>query len=132
MIGAIFSTIFFGLQFATVKPAEGAGFATTNIGYVATTSSATLVTTSARILATTTVAGAGYIRTFASICNAGSVTVYIRMDGDKATNINTGGAIPIAAGACYEISDRNSYFGSVTASSTNETSARVLVQEYVM
>ena len=104
----------------------------------ATTTSSVAVTSSTRVLATTTNSlgdGTSYTRLFASICNPNANVVYIRMDGDKAAS-NTSG-IPIAASAgydvCYYIGGQNpGYNGSVTASSTDETSVNILVTDYVL
>lgn len=111
----------------------------TNIGSVATTSSRTSVTTSARILSTTTNAtdpSNSYVRVYASICNPNANPVFLNLDGDKVTNSSTGGfttVIAAAAGysACYEITDRNQYLGSITASSTNQTATVISAKEYV-
>lgn len=101
----------------------------------ATTSTAISVTTSARILATSTSPTGGYFRTYASICNTSANPVYLRMDGDKQENSTSTGGIPIAAAAgysaCYEITDKNSYQGSIQASSTNGTATTLYIQEYV-
>ena len=41
--------------------------------------------------------------------------------------------IAAAAGynACYEVTDRNQYSGSITASSTNQTATAITVKDYV-
>lgn len=117
---------------ANQRPTEAASVTQfLNLG-VATTSVTNTVTVSERILATTTsVTGTSYMRVYASICNVGPSIAYIRMDSDKPTNILTAGATSIAVGACYEITDRNGYSGSVTASSTGEVATTLLVTEYV-
>lgn len=118
------------------QPVQASGVSATPIG-VATTSAAFAVTTSARVLATTTnTVGTGYTRVYATVCNANANPVALNMDGDKLANA-PGGAITVwiaaAAGyqACYEITDRNQYSGSITASSTNQTSTTVTVKDYV-
>lgn len=114
----------------TAQPVGATGFMSTNIGYVATTSTATAVSTSVRILATTTGPVASFSRVYASICNTGATSIGLRLDGDKPVNLSTSGGILVAAGACYEITDRNQYHGSVTASSTSGTNV-VEAVEYV-
>ena len=113
----------------------GASIYTGTILQKATTSAAVTVTSSTRILATTTsiTGDTSYTRVYASICNPSNVIVYLRMDQDKAASNANGIPIAAAAGysACYEITDRNMYQGSVKASSTSETSTSVIVNDYV-
>lgn len=105
----------------------------------ATTSSAISITTSARALATTTNPtdpANSYIRVFASICNANANPVALNLDADKPANGPSGRVtvwIAAAAGydACYEITARNPYQGSITASSTNGTATIITVKDYV-
>lgn len=107
----------------------------------ATTSKSQAITSSARILATTSnptgVPGVtSFSRSYTSICNPNANPVYLNMNEDKPANASTGGAttvIAAAAGynACFEITDRNKYNGSITASSTNQTSTTILVTDYV-
>lgn len=100
----------------------------------ATTTASFAVTTSARVLATTTNALGGYTRVYASICNANSNPVYLNLDGDKAAGVGAVTTIIAAAAgysACYEITDRNLYQGSITASSSNQTSTSINVKDYV-
>ena len=101
----------------------------------ATTSTSFLVTTSSRLLATTTsTIGTSYTRVYATICNANANPVFLNLNADKnASSLNATAVVAAAAGyqACYEVTDRNLYQGSITASSTNETSTRVLVTDYV-
>lgn len=133
LVAIVFS---FYAMLQTAPKTEAAGFQVTAIG-VATTSTAVAVTTSTRALATTTNAngnGTSYTRTYATICNPNANPVYLRMDGDKpASNTSAVAVIAAAAGynVCYEITDRNQYSGSITASSTGETSTSVLVTQYV-
>lgn len=105
---------------------------------VATTSTAVSITTSARILASTTsLTGTSYTRSYAVICNPTSNPVFLNLDGDKATNANTGKyshIIAAAAGyeACFDLTGaKMKYSGSITASSTNETATSISVTEYV-
>lgn len=93
----------------------------------ATTSTTVAVTTSTRVLASTS----PYTRAYASICNAGTKTVALRMDSDKLANAINAGGILLAAGACFEITDRMQYLGSVQASSSDQSSVPVLVSDYV-
>lgn len=106
----------------------------TNI-QVATTTGRVAVTTSTRLLATTTsVLGPSYTRVYATICNANANPVYLALDADQPASLaNSTYVIAAAAGysACYEITDRNQYQGSITASSTNETSTAVTFSDYV-
>lgn len=124
---------------ANTPKADATGYLVTNIGSVATTSAMTAVTSSTRLVATTsspTDPNASFIRVYTTICNANANPVYLRLDGDKATNINSAGYTTVIAAAagysvCYEIDDRNQYNGSITASSTNQTSTSVSVTQYV-
>lgn len=118
------------------QSAHAGYFNGTNIS-IATTTSSFSVTVSARILATTTsIVGTSYTRVYATICNNNANPVALNLDGDKATSLN-GGAVTtwIAAAAgynvCYEITDKNQYNGSITASSTSETSTKITVKDYV-
>lgn len=114
----------------------GGAYTQTNLGS-ATSSAAFAITASARIIATSTsLTGTSYTRVFASICNPNANPVVINMNSDKAADRNSGQVttvIAAAAGynACYEITDRNASSGSVTASSTNETSTTITVQQFV-
>lgn len=108
---------------------------------IATTTASFAVTSSARVLATTTnpVGYPGitsFTRVYATICNANANPVALLMDRDEQANLSTGKVtvwIAAAAGynACYEITDRNLYQGSVQASSTNQTSTTITVADYV-
>lgn len=120
-----------------VQTASGASITQfLNLGS-ATTSAAFAVTTSTRVAATTTsTTGTSYQRVYAVICNGNANPVAINMNSDVRTNSSTGAMttwIAAAAGynACFEITDRNGYNGSITASSTNQTSTTITVQEYV-
>ena len=101
----------------------------------ATTSTAIAVTSSTRLLATTTsTTGTSYTRVYATICNANANPVFLNLDRDNAASLtNATYVIAAAAGysVCYEITDRNMYQGSITASSTNQTSTTVQVTDYV-
>lgn len=128
-----------GFFFAERPDLAGANsYTATNIG-TATTSSAVSVTSSVRLLATTTNAlgnGTSYTRVFASICNPSTTLVYVNLDRDKVASLASGNfttVIAAAAGysACYEITDRNLYQGSITASSTNQTATTIYVKDYV-
>lgn len=127
---------FFFLSMGQAEYASANAANATNIG-TATSSAAVAVTSSQRILATTTNArgnGTSYTRVFASICNPSSTVVYLNLDGDKAASLSSFTvAIAAAAGydACYEITDRNAYQGSITASSTNQTAVTVYAKDYV-
>lgn len=138
------SLLLFAVAFlATVSPvrfASASPAAATTIG-TATTSAAIAVTSSTRILATTTnplaAPGVGsFSRVYATICNPSSTLVYVNLNGDKPAVLASGAysaVIAAAAGynACFEITDRNLTQGSITASSTNQTSVNVTVQDYV-
>lgn len=98
---------------------------------IATTSTAYTFVTDTRIMSTTT--GAGLTRAYATICTTSASPVAINMDRDKpVVASSTVAFIAGAAGynACYEITERNLYQGSVHASSTVGT-AQVFVTEYV-
>lgn len=100
----------------------------------ATTSSAVAVTTSTRILATTTNAlgnGTSYTRVYAQICNPSAVKVLISMNKDVAADGRTLGGYWLDANSCFEITERNQYNGSVTASTSDQSSVKVLVTDYV-
>lgn len=125
------------IAFAPV-PAQAIGPSDTTIG-AATTTAATSITTSARIMATTTNPtdpANSYLRVYAVVCNANANPVWLNLDNDKAANSSTGNVttvIAAAAGynACYEITGKNLYNGSVTASSTNQTATTITVKQYV-
>lgn len=103
----------------------------------ATTSAATAITSSTRIMATTTsTTGTSYTRVYASICNPNANPVAINLNNDIAASVLTGQVttwIAAAAGynTCYVINSDNGYNGSVTASSTSQTSTTITVQQYV-
>lgn len=105
----------------------------------ATTSSAITVTSSTRVLSTTTSPTDptnSFTRVYASICNPSATLVYLNVNRDQPASVPAGhvtAVIAAAAGynACFEITDRNLYQGSVQASSTNQTSATVYVSDYV-
>lgn len=99
---------------------------------VATTSTTISITTSTRILATTTsVIAPSYTRAYANICNtSASKAIVISMNGDKPANASTSGGVWINANSCYEITDKMLYQGSVTASSSDQSSVQVLVNDY--
>ncbi len=86
------------------------------------TSGVMSITSSAQILATST-------RAYAIICNDSSQVVYLRADSDKSASDDNGIRLN-ANGGCYEIDGNNSYVGAITASSTNETASRLLINEY--
>lgn len=102
----------------------------------ATTTASFAVTSSTRVLATSTVPGGGasYSRIYATICNPNANPVYIALNGDKpASSTSATTVIAAAAGynVCYVINDSNPYNGSVTASSTGQTSTTIFVSDYV-
>lgn len=106
-----------------------------NVISAATTSSAVAVTTSTRILATTTNAlgtGSSYTRKYAQICNpSATIKVLVSLNKDIAADGRTNGGYWIDSNECFEIDDRNQYSGSVTASTSDQSSVKVLVTEYV-
>lgn len=123
----------FSMMFSQ-KEVQAGSFNATVIG-TATSSTAVAVTSSTRLLATTTnTGGTSYTRVYATICNPNANPVFISLNGDKAAS-KTSATYVLAAAAgydvCYEITDRNMYQGSITASSTNETSTSVNVAGYV-
>jgi hypothetical protein len=105
----------------------------------ATTTAATSITSSARIMATTTNPldpTNSYTRVYAVVCNPNANPVYLNLDQDKAADLTAGKVTTVIAAAsgysaCYEITDRNQYSGSVTASSTNQTATTITVKQYV-
>jgi len=125
-----------------IRPGTALGNAVTatNIGN-ATTTTSVAITSSARILATTTnptgtPGVTSFTRVYATICNPNANPVAILLNRDIAASAPSGRVttwIAAAAGyeACYEITDRNAYHGSITASSTNQTSTTVYVSDYV-
>lgn len=112
-----------------------AGPFTTSIG-AATTSTSVSVTSSTRLLATTTNIesdGNSRIRVYATICNPNANPVYVNLDHDKPASLSKATVVIAAAAGynvCYEITDRNQYSGSITASSTAQTATSVIVKEY--
>lgn len=131
---AILVAIIVAVLIAGSKDASANAYTQTNIG-AASTTAAFSVTTSARILATSTAntQGGRYTRVYATICNPNVNPVYIALNNDKAATLtDTTAVIAAAAGyeVCYEITDRNGYQGSITASSTNQTATSITVSDY--
>lgn len=134
---AIFITAFVLMNFAPDAPtASATGPFYTNIGYTATSTTLISVTSSTRIAATSSGPTAPtFTRMYASICNASANPVFLNLNGDAPASISGGYTTVIAAAAgysaCYEITDRNTYNGSIQASSTNQTATAVSVQQFV-
>lgn len=137
---AVVLVAFAAVAFHELQPtAQPVGSTVTQGPYleVATTSTSVAVTVSARLIATTTNPldpSNSYNRIYATFCNTSSNPVYISFNGDKpATRSNAQVVIAAAAGynACFALDDTNAYNGSVTASSTNETSTTIQVSQYV-
>lgn len=123
-----------GLYLVSGTKNVGATSPSATVLSVATTSTAYSVTGAAniRILATTT--GSGLTRSFASICNPSANIVYLNLNRDRLVSASSSVVmIGAAAGyqACYEITDRNLYQGSVQASSTTAGPVSVFVTDYV-
>jgi hypothetical protein len=81
-----------------------------------------------QILATTTSANP---RLYVAICNRSTNIVYLAFEADMFTNSSS--SIGIGQGtagidSCYEITDRNMYWGSVRASSTNAATAVTVIE----
>lgn len=100
----------------------------------ATTTSSVSVTSSVRVMATSTYVGTtNTTRVYATFCNPNANPVYLFLGNDAAAS-NASSTYVIAAGAgyqaCYEITDRNLYQGSVTASSTNQTATTIFTSQY--
>lgn len=97
----------------------------------ATTTAAVTASSSVRVLATST----PYRRAYATICNASTTPVYLRLGSDAAASLSAYTAI-IASTApyspCYEIDGDNLYQGSVTASSTGEAALPIVVTDFVL
>lgn len=100
----------------------------------ATTTNAIAVTSSTRALATTTNAlndSNSHPRVYATICNPNANPVYLNLDRDKVASIGANTYI-IAAAAGYNVCQEiTNYSGSITASSTGETSTTITVKDYV-
>lgn len=96
--------------------------------YKAATSGVIAVTSDAQILASSSRRG------YASICNDSANVVYLGLDQDKplrADGLNVGHRLN-ANGGCLEIvQDEGIYFGSIRASSTNETSSNLIIREHL-
>ena len=111
-------------------------FTATNI-QAATTTISVSVTSSTRIMATTSNPldpSASYSRVYATICNPNANPVFLSLNFDKpATLASSTFVIASAAGfqSCYEITDRNQYNGSITASSSNQTATTIFGSQYV-
>lgn len=138
-IGAFALLTFIAAFSVSVTPKVNANpYNATAIG-AATTTNAIAVTTSTRILASTTnpVGTPGFTsftRVYATVCNPNANPVYLSLNGDNLASISKSTYVIAAAAGystCYEITDRNMYQGSVTASSTNQTSTTVTVSDYV-
>lgn len=141
-IPVLVTVLLLGLVAISYQPnIAGANVATaTNIGFTATTSAATSVTASTRVLATTSnplgVPGTtSFNRAYASICVNSATPVALNLDSDKPASTASGQVTTFIASAagynsCYEITDRNLYNGSITASST-AGAVTVYVKDYV-
>jgi hypothetical protein len=129
LIGGIVGLLLaFGAYTVLSTPTVGIGgnvFQSNQLTAASTTAPVT-VTSSTRILATSS----PYTRVFAEICNDSGTKIYLNMDADKAAS--TAAGFPLAANTCYTIDEANLYTGSVTASSTDETSVSVSVVDYVL
>lgn len=138
LIATALTIALMGYVFEGAHPVQASAYTATAI-QTATTSAATAVTTSTRLIATTTNPvdpTNSYTRVYATICNPNANPVAINLNGDVAANLPTGQVTTVIAAAagyntCFEITDRNQYSGSVTASSTNQTSTTVTVQQFV-
>lgn len=139
LAGAVVYTVFMFYSHDVPK-ATAAGPFYTNLPLTATSSAVVNVTTSTRIAATTsspTDSVNSFTRVYTTICTATNTPVAIFMNADQQANGSTGKVtawIAAAAGynACYEMTDRNVYLGSITASTTNQASAQVTVDQYVI
>lgn len=137
LFGALVVATVVFLFSASYATKVGASPATASHIGVATTSTSVSVAASTRILATTTNAlgnGTSYTRVYATICNPNANAVYVLLDGDKPASLSKANVVLSAAAGynvCYEITDRNLYQGSITASSTNQTATSVIVTDYV-
>lgn len=137
-------TLVFGVLFVLIyqfyaNQAHAGDLARSSAFVQATTSTSFSITSSARVLATTTNTNfdnSSYSRVYATICNANANPVALFLSADAKANLPGGKVttwVAAAAGynACYEITDRNLYLGSVQASSTNQTATVVTVADYV-
>lgn len=95
---------------------------------VASTSKTVAVTSDVQLVGTTT---ANFPRAYTIICNDSSQVVYLGLDGDKVVTQSTGIRLN-ANGGCYEINDQNLYTGAIRATSTNETSSNVTINDYTL
>lgn len=131
LLGLVASLVFLGQPIAHANP-----YTATFIGAASTTVSVA-VTTSTVVLATTTNAlgnGTSYTRVYSTICNPNANPVYISLNnGIPASATSATYVIAAAAGynTCFETTDRNMYSGSITASSTNQTSTTIFASQYV-
>lgn len=134
ILAAVIGALVFSTFFYQSSPVSAAYFNGTAIS-AATTTASVAVTSSTRLLATTTnTVGTGYTRVYATLCNPSATLVYVNMNQDKAASLSAAQVVIAAAAgynACYEITDRNQYSGSIQASSTNQTSVNVIVSDYV-
>ena len=119
-----------GQSFGSVASSISIGAATS------TNTSSFWVTSSKRIMATSSLPtdpGNQYTRIYATICNPSATVVHINLGADAPATFSTSTAVIAAAAgydACYEITEKNLYQGSVTASSTG-VQTRVIVSEFV-
>lgn len=140
LIAAIGILALAAILYAVNRPfvAEGSSYPTSPALLVATTTKSQAITVSAQVLATTTNAldpTGSYQRAYTVICNPNTNPVYLNLDSDKPASL--GGTTYIIAAAagyntCFELTaDRMIYHGSITASSTNQTSTTITVKDYV-
>jgi len=115
VIGIIF--IGYSLKTSNVGSYSGSPFIK-----MATTKSVT-ATSSVEVLAGST------SRKYAIICNDSSNVVYINLNGSEPATSDVGLRLN-ANGGCYEINEDNLYIGAIQASSTNETSSKLIISEF--
>lgn len=90
----------------------------------ATTTSQTWIRTNTLLVASTS---ANDIRYYMRICNAATGTSQLAIQLDEGKPADNNGATILSNGTCYEMTDENSYWGTINASSTNGVNTPILV-----
>lgn len=123
VLGGIGAFVFIDDKNEAIGGIAGMGF------YQTATSGVIAVTSDVQILSTTTQ------RALATICNDSAQVVYLSLNQDialLADGSNKGHRLN-ANGGCLEINTDNNgdiYWGAIRASSTNETSSNLIINEY--
>lgn len=127
---ALAATVVLLILFGTYGLAHADNAATSTQFATASTTITVAVTTSTRILATTSPAADGHVRSYVEICNPSAKSVVLALNGDQAADARTNGGIWLLSGACFNITPLKLYTGAIQASSSDQSSVPLLVNDY--